>query len=157
MSQTRSRSCARSGPTRSLWGEGRGSGRRVATLSFLASLGLTAVNLLFVGELSLFFDQSFVVLCLVAAFAVRPRDFFVVGMLPPLLMLATVALVAVVAPGAVADPGDGVVQSAVSGLAHHAGALVAGYAVVLAVLGLRQVALRQQPRRGTGPDGWRPR
>ena len=48
----------------------------------------------------------------------------------------------IVARDAVADPGDGIVQAPVSGLAHHAGALVLGYALALVVLALRQVALR---------------
>jgi ATP/ADP translocase len=114
----------------------------VVTLSLLAALALAGLNLLFTGQLSIFFDLTFVVLCLVAALAVRPRDFFVVGVLPPLLMLATVVLLASVARTAVAEEVDGLAQAVVSGLAHHAGALVAGYALALVVLALRQVALR---------------
>ena len=37
-----------------------------------------------------------------------------------------------------ADPGDGFLQAVVSGLAHHAGSLVVGYALTLAILALRQ-------------------
>jgi ATP/ADP translocase len=114
----------------------------VVALSLLAALALAGLNLLFTGQLSLFFDLTFVVLCLVAALAVRPRDFFVVGVLPPLLMLATVVLLASFARTAVAEEVDGLAQAVVSGLAHHAGALVAGYALALVVLALRQVALR---------------
>jgi hypothetical protein len=127
---------------RTLWEEGRRPGRQVATLSLLAALGLAGINLFFTGRLSLFFDLTFVVLCLVAALAVRPLDLFVVGVLPPLLMLATVVLLAGVARTAVGEEVDGFAQAVVSGLAHHAGALVAGYALALAVLALRQVALR---------------
>jgi uncharacterized membrane protein (GlpM family) len=93
-----------------------------------------------------------VVLCLVAALAVRPRDFFVVGVLPPLLMFATVALLAVVARTAVAEEVDGLAQAIVSGLAHHAGALVAGYALALTVLALRQIALRNSGLLRQGPQ-----
>jgi hypothetical protein len=127
---------------RTLWEEGRRPGRQVVTLSLLAALALAGLNLLFTGQLSLFFDLTFVVLCLVAALAVRPRDFFAVGVLPPLLMLATVVLLASFARTAVAEEVDGLAQAVVSGLAHHAGALVAGYALALVVLALRQVALR---------------
>ena len=105
-----------------------------------------AINLALTGTLSLFFDLTFVVVCLVAAFAVRPRDFFAVGVLPPMLMFGTVMVLAVVARPAVADPVDGVVQAVVSGLAHHAGGLVAGYSLTLLVLALRQVALRSADR-----------
>lgn len=97
---------------------------------------------LLLDRLGLVFDATFVTMCLAAALAVRPRDFFVVGVLPPLSMLVIVAVLAVFARTGVADPGDGLVQAVVSGLAHHAGALVVGYALTLGVLALRQVALR---------------
>jgi hypothetical protein len=87
-----------------------------------------------------------VVLCLVAALAVRPRDFFAVGVLPPLMMMSTITVLSLVARGAVADEVDGLLQAVVSGLAHHAGGLVAGYALTLGVLALRQVALRNAGR-----------
>jgi hypothetical protein len=118
----------------------------VVTLSVLGVLSLAALNVALAGELSLFFDLTFVVAALVAALAVRPRDFFRVGVLPPLLLLATVVLLASVEPGWVADETDGLVQAVVSGLAHHAGALVGGHGLALAVLGLRQVALRNAGR-----------
>jgi hypothetical protein len=118
----------------------------VVALSVLGVLSLAALNVALAGELSLFFDLTFVVTALVAALAVRPRDFFRVGVLPPLLLLATVVLLASVQPGWVADETDGLVQAVVSGLAHHAGAMVGGHGLALAVLGLRQVALRNAGR-----------
>jgi hypothetical protein len=129
-----------------LWEEGRRPGRQVVTLSTVGTLSVAGVNLLLTEELSLFFDLTFVVLCLIAALAVRPRDFFVVGVLPPLLMVATITLLAVFARSAVAEEVDSLVQAVVSGLAHHAGALVAGYALALAILAVRQVALRNSGR-----------
>lgn len=114
------------------------SGRRVTRLAVL--LGVVAVGLdaLLTGRLGLLFDLCFVAVCVVAALAVRPRDFFGVGVLPPLLLLGLVALVALVHPATVAAPGDGVVQAMVSGLAHHATALLVGYVLVLGVLAVRQ-------------------
>jgi hypothetical protein len=103
-------------------------------------------DLLVTGGLTLLFDAAFVLVCVAAALAVRPRDFFVVGVMPPLLMAGTVLVLAVVAPGAVADPRDGIIQALVSGLAHQAGALVTGYVLALAVLALRQVALKNSGR-----------
>jgi hypothetical protein len=94
------------------------------------------------SRLTLLFDTVFVLVCVAAALAVRPRDFFAIGVLPPLLMAATIAVVAVLSRGSVADPADGFLQTLVSGLAHHAGALIAGYALTLTVLALRQVAVR---------------
>lgn len=116
------------------------------TLSTVTSVAAAWLNLTLSDRLSLFFDVAFVATCLVAALSVRPRDFFVVGVLPPLLMLATVTLLALLARGAVAEEVDSLVQAVVSGLAHHAGGLVAGYALTLAVLAVRQVALRNGGR-----------
>lgn len=112
------------------------------------------------GDVSLVFDLVFVAACLGAALAVRRRDFFTVGVLPPLLMLATVLFLASTARTTVAEEVDSLVQAVVSGLAAHAGALVVGYALALGVLALRQVALRhggllRDPRRLHGLGGRR--
>jgi hypothetical protein len=62
-------------------------------------------------------------------------------------------MLAVAARGTVADEVDSLPQAVVSGLAHHASGLVAGYAVALAVLALRQVAVRRgDGRRRLGLD-----
>ncbi|HET9858924.1 MAG TPA: DUF6542 domain-containing protein [Nocardioidaceae bacterium] len=131
---------------RTLWEEGRQPGRQVVTLAVAFSVLVVTLDLLMSGRLTLFYDLSFVVVCLVAALAVRPRDFFAVGVLPPLLMFATVTVLALLAPGSVAEPGDGLIQAVVSGLAHRAGALVAGYALTLGILALRQLAMRNAGR-----------
>ncbi len=118
----------------------------MVTLAVASSVLVVALDLLMSGRLTLFYDLSFVVVCVVAALAVRPRDFFAVGVLPPLLMFATVTVLALMAPGAVAEPGDGLIQAVVSGLAHRAGALVAGYGLTLGILALRQLAMRNAGR-----------
>ncbi len=127
---------------KTLWEEGRHPGRLVTGASAAALLVLTLLDLAIFGTLNLFFDAAFVVVCVVAALTVRPRDFFAIGVLPPLLMAGTASLLAIVARSAVADPRDGFLQAVVSGLAHHAGALVVGYALTLGILALRQVATR---------------
>lgn len=109
-------------------------------------LVLAWLDLMIGEQLSTLFDASFVVVCVAAALAVRPRDFFVVGVLPPLLMLGIVTTLTVAARSAVADAVDSLGQAMVSGLAHHAGPLVAGYALTLGVLALRQVALGKSGR-----------
>ena len=134
MSQTRSEPLAGVEP-----------GRQVVALGLAAVLTVVVVNIALVGELSLFFDLCFIVLCLALALAVRPRDFFTVGVLPPLMMLGVFVLLGIVAPGAIAEGRDGVVQATVSGLAHHSGALVSGYAVCLATLALRTRSGRRPP------------
>ena len=105
-------------------------------------LVVVLLDLAIIDGLSPAFDVLFVLVCAAAALAVRPRDFFVVGVLPPLLMAGTVAVLAVLARDSVADPSDGFLQALVSGLAHHSTALVVGYALTLALLAVRQLALR---------------
>ncbi len=123
---------------RTLWEEGREPGPQVVALGVALALTAVAVDLALVGRLSLFFDLCFVAMCLALALAVRPTDFFVVGVLPPLIMLGVFILLGAARPGVIAEPEDGVVQAVVSGLAHHSGALVAGYLLCLACLAVRQ-------------------
>lgn len=131
---------------RTLWEEGRQPGRLVVVAASAATIVVVLLDLALSGGLSLLYDLAFVVVCLAAALTVRPRDFFAVGVLPPLLMLGVVLVLAIVARPVVAEPVDGALQAVVSGLAHHAGALVTGYALVLGVLALRQVAQRNAGR-----------
>jgi hypothetical protein len=104
-----------------------------------------------------------VLVCVASALLVRPRDFFTVGVLPPLLLGATVVALAFVDRSAVARADDAAAQAVVSGLAHHAVALSVGYGLTLAVIALRQVALRNhgalRPRSATAskvPSASRP-
>ncbi len=123
---------------RTLWEEGREPGRQVVVLGVAVALTVVVLDVLLVGRVSLFFDLCFVALCVGLALVVRPTDFFVVGVLPPLIMLAVFTLLGLTRPGVIAHPQDGVVQAVVSGLSHHSSALVAGYVLCLAVLAVRQ-------------------
>ena len=123
--------------TRPRW-EGDTRGSEVAALASALVLTVAAAEVLVVGHLRLFFDLCFVVICLGAALMVRPRDFFTVGVLPPLLMFGTMVIVALNGPKVIATVHDGVVQAVVTGLAHHSFALFAGYAVCLLTLLARQ-------------------
>lgn len=127
---------------KTLWEQGRHPGRLVVHAAAAVALVVVVAHLLLTDELTWVFDMAFVLVCVSAALAVRPRDFFVIGVMPPLLMAGTMLVLAIVARGAVADPRDGIVQALVSGLAHHSGTLVLGYALALGVLALRQVAAR---------------
>ena len=133
-----------SAPT--LWEEGRWSGRRVTRLSVFVSVVLAAVDLAATGRLERIFDSGFIVLCIGMALAVRPQEFFRVGVLPPMLLLGLCVALGLGHRGAIAAPGDGFVQSVISGLAHHSGALLAGYALALLVLGLRIRVARRHDR-----------
>lgn len=107
-------------------------------LGLAVALTAVVVDLGLVGRVSLFFDLCFVALCVGLALAVRPTDFFTVGVLPPMLMVAVFTLLGLTRPDAIAHPDDGVVQAVVSGLSRHSGALVAGYVLCLACLAVRQ-------------------
>ena len=72
------------------------AGSRVTRLAILACVLVVALDLAINGQLTLIFDLGFVLLCVGAALAVRPRDFFHVGVLPPLLLLGLISLVAMV-------------------------------------------------------------
>jgi hypothetical protein len=120
-----------------LW-EGRTRGGEVAALATALALTVATLEVWLVGHLGLFFDLCFVVICLVAALMVRPRDFFTVGVLPPLLMFGTMVLVALNGPKVIANPHDSTVQAVITGLAHHSVALFVGYAVCLLTLVARQ-------------------
>lgn len=152
---------------KTLWEEGRHPGRLVVHAAAAVALVVVLAHLVLADRLTWVFDVAFVLLCVSAALAVRPRDFFVIGVMPPLLMAGTMLLLAIVARSTVADARDGVIQALVSGLAHHAGALILGYALALGVLALRQVASRnagvirgaarpQVPRQRRGEPSRRP-
>ena len=125
-----------------LWTEGRRPGRLVVNAAGFLVLVVVLADLLAYREITVLFDVAFVLVCIGAALAVRPRDFFVVGVLPPLLMAGTMALLAALVRGEVADPRDGFLQAWVSGLAHHSSYLVVGYGLTLCLLALRQIAVK---------------
>jgi hypothetical protein len=128
---------------RTLWEEGHEPGRQVVALGVALVLTVVALDIVVAGRVGVFFDVSFVLVCLAVALLVRPEDFFTVGVLPPLVMLVAFVLVAVSRPAAIAARGDGVVQAVVTGLSHHAVALGVGYALCLLCLALRDRFLRR--------------
>jgi len=120
------------------------AGSRVTRLAIWGGLLVLALDLAINERLTLVFDLGFVLLCVGAALAVRPRDFFQVGVLPPLLLLGLITLVGLVHTPWIANPGDALVQAVVSGLAHRAGGLLAAYLLTLAVLAIRQRVARKR-------------
>lgn len=127
------------------------SGSRVTRLAVLGGLTVLALDLLVTDRVTALFDVGFVLVCLGAALAVRPRDFFRVGVLPPLLLLALVTTAALLDRASVADAEDGVVQAVISGLAHRATGLMCAYLLVGVVLAIRQrVAVRRRHSKRAG-------
>ena len=128
-------------PLRPVW-DGVSHGSEVVALASALTLTAATVEIAVGGRLGLFFDVCFVAICLASALLVRPRDYFTVGVLPPLLMFGTMVLVALNGTRVIAHRHDSVVQAVITGLAHHAVALFIGYAVCLVTLVLRQRAGR---------------
>ncbi|GAA1526916.1 DUF6542 domain-containing protein [Nocardioides humi] len=132
--------------SKTLWEEGRRPGQEVASLTVALLLTATVLDLLLSDGLGLFFDLAFVSLCVGAALTVRPRDFFVIGVLPPLAMALVVLLLAVSDRASIARPDDGLAQAAISGLSRHGLALAFGYAACLGLLAMRRSFVERHPR-----------
>ncbi|WP_157544945.1 DUF6542 domain-containing protein [Nocardioides halotolerans] len=122
---------------RTLWQEGHEPGRQVVALGLALTLTVAVLDLGIGGRVGLLFDLAFVAVCVALALLVRPQDFFTVGVLPPLIMLAVFVLVAISQPVAIASDDDGLVRTVVTGLSHHAVALGVGYAACLLCLAVR--------------------
>jgi hypothetical protein len=120
-----------------VWDVGHEPGRQVVSLGVAVTLTAVSIDVLLVGRLTLFFDLCYIVLCLGLAALVRRRDFYMVALLPPLLMTVVFGFIALVARDAIADPRDSLVQAVVSGVATHGISLFVGYALCLGWLGWR--------------------
>lgn len=138
-------------PVRTLWEEGHEPGHQVVALGVAISLSALALDLAMGGDVGLFLDLCFVATCLAVALLVRPGDFFTVGVLPPLLLLGSLLLLDLTRPTVLGHPDDGLVQSVVTGLAHHSGALVAGHLLCLGTLAVRHRYLSQAAKRAGSP------
>lgn len=144
--------------SRTLWEEGHESGREMVALGVALALTMAALDLMLSGHVGALFDIGFVLGCLALALAVHPRDFFTIGVLPPLLMLLTVGLLGITRTESIARAGDGVAQAIVSGLSHHSLGLVIAYLLSLAVLVIRVRVRVQREQDATssltrsGPD-----
>lgn len=134
---------------RTLWEEGTEPGRRVVELGLGVTAAAAVVDLAVNGGLTLLFDVVFVCVCIAVALLVRPEDFFVVALLPPLLLLAVCLLLGIFAADAIADQGDGPRQAAITGMAEHADALAIGYGLCLTFLAIRREWLQGSKRSGS--------
>jgi len=118
----------------------------MVALGLALTLTVVALDVGIGGQVGLFFDLAFVVVCVIVALLVRPEDFFTVGVLPPLIMMTVFVLVGISDRVAIARYDDGLVQAVITGLSHHAVALGAGYAACLICLAVRDQFTRASPR-----------
>lgn len=133
-------------PAPTVWLRGREPAHALAALAVAVTLTLVVVDTWLFATVGLLFDLGFVLLCAALAIAVRPGDFIVVGLFPPVVMPAVFTLFGLTTPGVVANREDGVVQAVVSGVSHHSLALFVGYAMCLGGLRYRQHLLDAQRR-----------
>ena len=125
--------------SRTIWDEGTEPGARVVALAVALALSVAVVESGVGSHIGLLFDLCFVLICVGVALLVHPRDFFAVGVLPPLLMLGVLVLFAIGnRDGLGGEAGDGFLQSVISALGRHAIALGLGYAAALACLAIRR-------------------
>ncbi|MPZ95223.1 MAG: hypothetical protein GEU96_10005 [Propionibacteriales bacterium] len=120
----------------------------VVVLALLSTSTIAVVDRGLTGRLSQFFDLSFVLVCIVAALAVRRSGLFTVGVLPPLLMGGVFAVFTVVDPGTLTADHLAFASTVLTGLAHHAAALVAGHASAVTIAVARGAAGSDE-RRGS--------
>lgn len=123
--------------SRTLWEQGIESGRSVAALGFALVLTAAALDVLVIGRAGWLFDVSFVVVCVAMALLVRPADFYLIGVLPPVLMVGIFAVLAIGDPGWLARPTDSVLQALITGLSQHALALGFGFGLCFGCLLIR--------------------
>jgi hypothetical protein len=137
--------------TRTIWDEGNEPGGRVVALGVALTLTVAVIDSLLAGHVELLFDVCFVMICVGVALLVHPRDFFAVGVLPPLLMLGVFGLFAIGSRDRLgAAPQDGFLQALVSALGQHSIALFVGYALALTSLVIRRNRISR--RTGTSPQ-----
>ena len=147
--------------THTIWDEGTEPGVRVVALAAALALSVAVVESGIGTHVGVLFDLCFVMICVGVAILVHPRDFFAVGVLPPLLMLGVLVLFAIGnRDGLGAAGGDGFLQSVVSALGRHAVALGLGYAATLGCLVVRRNRMhhagRPGPARVSPGSGTRP-
>ncbi len=113
-------------------------GRGIIVVAGLTTGLVVGLDFALTGSLSYFFDLTFVVICLVAAMAVRGHDLFTSGVLPPLVFGPAIGLVSLLAPTTFVASG-GIAETFLTGLTSHAGALVFGYGTALVTVAGRAV------------------
>jgi hypothetical protein len=111
--------------------------QQVVAGAIVITAAVVAFDIALTARLSMFFDLCFVLVGLWAALVVRRQGLYAVGVLPPLLLGAVVAFLAVTMPSTLTASHLAFVSTWLTGLAHHGVALGATHVVVLAIVGLR--------------------
>lgn len=123
------------------------SARQAITLACAALALVAALDIIIDGTIGLLFSVGFVLVAVTAPLSVESGSLFGPGILPPLLMIGSILMLAIVVPDAIATDGisatAGTLQRLIAGVIDHATALAVGHLLALGVIGLRIL---------TGPD-----
>ena len=114
--------------------------RGVVVLGVALLAAATALQVWLTASLGVFYSVCFVLTVLTTTLLVRSDGFFVVGVLPPLLMLAILVCVAVWAPTHIDAPvpdSASLAQLVIAGLVAHAAPLAIGHLSALAIIAAR--------------------
>jgi hypothetical protein len=111
--------------------------QQVVAGAVVMTAAVVAFDVALTARLSMFFDLCFVLVGLWAALVVRRNGLYAAGVLPPLLLGAVVAFLAVTMPSTLTASHLAFVSTWLTGLAQHGVALGATHVVVLVIVGLR--------------------
>jgi len=115
--------------------------RQAVWLACASMAAITVVDIAVNQRIGLLFGASFVLVAITIPLSVNIGELFVAAILPPLLLIGSIAVLAVIVPSSI--PADGLADSAgalqriISGIIDQAAALVVGHVLALGVIGLR--------------------
>ena len=117
------------------------SARLAVVLASVTMLAIALLDVLVDGKLGTLFSVGFILVAVTTPLSVDVRALFAPGVLPPLLMIGSILVFAILVPSAI--PADGLASSAgtlsrlIAGVIDQATALVVGHLLALAVIALR--------------------
>lgn len=117
------------------------SARQAIVWACTAMAVVTFLDLIGDGRLGGLFSVGFILIAVTTPLSVDVRSLFAPGILPPLLMIASILTIAIIHPTAITSDGlaasAGTIQRLIAGIINQATALVVGHLLALAVIALR--------------------
>ncbi|MGZ5371328.1 DUF6542 domain-containing protein [Aeromicrobium sp.] len=117
-----------------------GAGQAVV-FACIAMASIALLDLLGDGKLGVLFSVGFILVAVTTPLSVEVRALFAPGILPPLLMIGSILVLAIVSPSAIPAEGladsAGTLQRLIAGVIDQATALVVGHLLALGVIAVR--------------------
>lgn len=117
-----------------------GAGQAVV-FACIAMASIALLDLLGDGKLGVLFSVGFILVSVTTPLSVDVRALFAPGILPPLLMIGSILVLAIVLPSAIPTEGladsAGTLQRLIAGVIDQATALVVGHLLALGVIAVR--------------------